>query len=164
MISRSFLFAVAASVLLVAPPGSARAQAVPQAASAAAVKPLPFLSPIFGDNMVMQRGKADTLWVWSEPGDTIRVRIGDKTASAVAGADRRWEVEIQPPPAGGPYTIRVSGRETIELHNVLVGDVWLAPGQSNMEFEMRRAATAASARSTRMASAAVPDNVSPKNP
>jgi sialate O-acetylesterase len=139
MISRPFLFAVAASVLLVAPPGKARAQAVPQAASAAAVKPLPLISPIFSDNMVLQRGKANTLWGWSEPGDTVRVQIGDTTVSASAGADRRWKVKIQPPPAGGPYTIRISGRQTLELHNVLVGDVWLCGGQSNMQVPLRYA-------------------------
>jgi sialate O-acetylesterase len=134
---RFLLFAAVASILLVAPPGSARAQAAQNAASTAAVKPLPFLSPIFGDNMVMQRGKANTLWGWSEPGDTIRVQIGDNKASAIAGADRRWEVKIQPPPAGGPYTLRISGRETLELHNVLAGDVWLCGGQSNMQVPLR---------------------------
>ena len=137
MISRSLLAAAAASFLLVAPTGSARAQAMPKAASPAAVKPLPFVSPIFGDNMVLQRGKANTLWGWSEPGETIRVQIGDNTASAIAGADRRWEVKIQPPPAGGPYTLRISGRETLELHNALVGDVWLCGGQSNMGLPLR---------------------------
>ena len=137
MISRSLLAAAAASFLLVAPIGSARAQAMPKAASPAAVKPLPFASPIFGDNMVLQRGKANTLWGWSEPSETIRVQIGDNTASAIAGADRRWEVKIQPPPAGGPYTLRISGRETLELHNVLVGDVWLCGGQSNMGLPLR---------------------------
>jgi sialate O-acetylesterase len=115
------LAVAAATLLLIAPPGSARAQAAAKAESSAAVKPLPFLSPIFGDNMVLQRGKANTLWGWSEHGDKIRVQVGDNTASAIAGADRRWEVRIQPPPAGGPYTLRISGRETLELHNVVGG-------------------------------------------
>ncbi len=97
-----------------------------------ALKPFPFVSPLFGDDMVLQRGKVDTIWGWSEPGDTVRVQIGHKTASAVAGPDRRWEVKIQPPATGGPYTLRISGRETVELHNVMVGDVWLCTGQSNM--------------------------------
>ena len=63
---------------------------------------LPFVSPIFGDNMVLQRNKADKIWGWSEPGDTVRVEIGDKTASAVAGADRRWQVEIPGTASGRP--------------------------------------------------------------
>ena len=97
-----------------------------------ALQPFPFVSPLFGDDMVLQRGKVDTIWGWSEPGDTVRVQIGHKAASAVAGPDRRWEVKLQPPATGGPYTLRISGRETVELHNVMVGDVWLCTGQSNM--------------------------------
>ena len=101
----------------------------------AAPKPLPLVSPIFGDNMVLQRGKLNTIWGWSEPGDTVRVQIGETaTAAAVAGPDRRWQVKIQPPPAGGPYSITISGSRTVELKNVLVGDVWLCGGQSNMQF------------------------------
>jgi len=67
------------------------------------------------------------------------VEIAGNTASAVAGADRRWQVEIQPPAAGGPYTVKISGRQSVEFHNVLVGDVWLCGGQSNMEFKLRGA-------------------------
>jgi len=103
-----------------------------QPGQAAQPKALPLISPIFGDNMVLQRGKPNTLWGWSEPGDTIHVQIGDISATGVAGTDRRWQVAIQPPPVGGPYTIRVTGRETVEIHDVLVGDVWLCGGQSNM--------------------------------
>jgi len=110
-----------------------------QNAPEAAVKPLPFVSPIFGDNMVLQRGKANTIWGWSDPGDQVRVEIADKTASAVAAADRRWQVQIQPPRPGGPYTVKISGRQTVELHNVLVGDVWLCGGQSNMQVSLPRA-------------------------
>jgi len=107
--------------------------AATQSASEAATKPLPFVSPIFGDNMVLERGKPNTIWGWSEPGDHVQVQIGEQTATAVVGADRRWQVKIQPPPPGGPYTVRISGHETLELHNVLVGDVWLCGGQSNMQ-------------------------------
>jgi sialate O-acetylesterase len=100
---------------------------------------LPFVSPIFGDNMVLQRNKENTLWGWSDPGDTIRVRIGDKTASGKAGEDHRWQVRIHPPEAGGPYTVTINGHRTVELHNVLVGDVWLCGGQSNMVFSLHGA-------------------------
>ena len=102
-------------------------------------KPLPFVSPIFGDNMVLQREKANTIWGWSNPGDNIQVEIDGKRASGVAGADRRWQVKIQPPAVGGPYTIKISGPQTVELHNVLVGDVWLCGGQSNMQVGLRMA-------------------------
>jgi sialate O-acetylesterase len=100
-------------------------------------KPLPFVSPIFGDNMVLQRGKPDTIWGWSDPGDTVRVQIGENTATGTAGLDRRWQVKIQPPAPGGPYTVKITGHQSAELHNVLVGDVWLCGGQSNMGLPLR---------------------------
>lgn len=103
-------------------------------------KHFPFLSSIFGDNMVLQRGKPNTFWGWSNAGDSITVQVGDKRASTVAGADRKWQVRLATPPAGGPYTVRVTGRETVELHNVMVGDVWLCGGQSNMQLSLRSAA------------------------
>ncbi|HWF91741.1 MAG TPA: sialate O-acetylesterase [Terriglobales bacterium] len=102
-----------------------------------AVKMLPFVSPIFGDNMVLQRNKADTIWGWSDPGDKVRVEIAGKHASGVAGADHRWQVKLKPPAAGGPYTLKIIGHQTVELHNVLVGDVWLCGGQSNMQVSLR---------------------------
>lgn len=107
-----------------------------QNAPAAASHSLPFVSPIFGDNMVMQRGKENTIWGWSGPGDKVQVEIAGKTASGVAGADGRWEVKIKPPRVGGPYTMTIKGHQTAELHNVLVGDVWLCGGQSNMQVPL----------------------------
>ena len=96
--------------------------------------PPPFVSPIFGDSMVLQRDKPNPIWGWSQPGDTVRVEIADKAASATAAADGRWQVKIQPPAAGGPYTVKITGKQTVELHDVLVGDIWLCSGQSNMQF------------------------------
>jgi sialate O-acetylesterase len=133
MIKRCALIAVAVAGLLFSLYGSGFAQNAPTAA----VKPLPFVSPIFGDNMVLQRGKANTIWGWSDPGDKIRVEIAGKTASGVAGTDGRWQVKIQPPPAGGPYTMTIKGHQTVELQNVLVGDIWLCGGQSNMQVSLR---------------------------
>jgi len=134
MIHRYALIVVTAVVFLLAPQGSALAQNAP----AAVPKPLPLISPIFGDNMVLQRGEVNTIWGWSEPGDKIRVEIAGKHASAVAGVDRRWQVNIQPPATGGPYTVEIHGPQTLELHNVLVGDVWLCGGQSNMQVGLGR--------------------------
>lgn len=72
-----------------------------QNASSATVHPLPLLSPIFGDNMLLQRDKVNTLWGWSEPGDKVQVEVAGNAASAVAGSDRRWQVKIQPGPTRG---------------------------------------------------------------
>ena len=133
------LFPAAIAALLAFSNCCAHSQAAPAPPSAN----LPLVSPIFGDNMVLQRGKPDTIWGWSEPGDTVRVQIGSRSASGVAGADHRWQVRIQPPRTGGPYTVRISGRQTMELHNVLVGDVWLCGGQSNMGLPLRAVRNAA---------------------
>jgi sialate O-acetylesterase len=143
MISKLRRVRIAASILLTAFPVMAYAQPTPSAAVAASPtantspSQLPLVSPIFGDYMVLQRGKTNTLWGWSKPGDKVNVEIGDARATGVAGSDRRWEVKIQPPPVGGPYTVRIIGRQTVELHNVLVGDVWLCGGQSNMGLPLR---------------------------
>jgi sialate O-acetylesterase len=95
---------------------------------------LPFVSPIFGDNMVLQRGKPNTIWGWAKSGQAVQVEIAGHSAKGVAGTDGRWEVRIDPPPTGGPYSIRISGPQTVEFHEVLVGDVWLCGGQSNMQL------------------------------
>jgi sialate O-acetylesterase len=87
--------------------------------------------------MVLQRGKANTLWGWSEPADKIEIEIGHAKAVGIASPDRRWQVAIQPPPTGGPYTMKIVGRQTVELHNVMVGDVWLCGGQSNVGLPLR---------------------------
>ncbi len=99
---------------------------------AAKAQRLPFLSPIFGDNMVLQRGKQNNFWGWAKPGESVRVEIEGKTATGVAASDGKWSVAIEAPPVGGPYAIRIHGAQDADLHNVLVGDVWLCSGQSNM--------------------------------
>ena len=138
MIHRYFTLAavvclfISAAASIIAQPTPGRTAPAPGAPDS-----LPFVSPIFVDNMVLQRGKPDTLWCWSAPRDTVRVQIGDNAATATAGNDHRWEVKIQPPAPGGPYSVKISGRQTVELRNVLVGDVWLCGGQSNMGLPLR---------------------------
>jgi sialate O-acetylesterase len=100
---------------------------------------LPFVSTIFGDHMVLQRGKPNRIWGWSQPGDTVRVEIGERSAPAIAGADGRWQAQIEPPKPGGPYTVKITGKKTVELQDVLVGDVWICGGQSNMQFGLGQA-------------------------
>src|ERR1035437_217114 len=134
---------VAATSMLLALEGIASAQNTPgmPPVPPQVPKTQPFVSPLFSDNMVLQRGKTNTIWGWSEPGDKIQVQIGNAIASGVAGTDRRWEVKIDPPLVGGPYILKISGRQTVELNNVLVGDVWLCGGQSNMGLPLRFART-----------------------
>ncbi len=97
---------------------------------------LPFVSPIFGDHMVLQREKPNTIWGWTEPGAAVRVSVAGKSANATAGGDGRWSATIEPPAVGGPYTVVIDGPRRVELRDVLVGDVWLCGGQSNMEMAL----------------------------
>ena len=100
---------------------------------------LPFVSPLFSDNMVLQRGKPNTIWGWATPGQEVSVQIGGHSAKGIAGADGRWQVRVQPPAAGGACTQLLSMERNIEsCMNVLVGDVWLCGGQSNMELPLSR--------------------------
>jgi sialate O-acetylesterase len=100
---------------------------------------LPFVSPMFGDNMVLQRGKANRFWGWAKSGQMIRVEIAGQTVTAVTEPDGRWQAEVKVPAPGGPYTVKITGPEqSVVLHEVLVGDVWLCGGQSNMELGLTR--------------------------
>jgi sialate O-acetylesterase len=92
----------------------------------------PFLHPLFSDNMVLQRDRPVPIWGWTQPGRKVTVRIAEKTATAIADAQGKWMVKIGPLPAGGPYTVSVSGPASVTLNNVLAGDVWVCSGQSNM--------------------------------
>ena len=109
------------------------------AASAADNASLPFVSPMFGDNMVLQRGKPIRFWGWARAGESVRVEMAGHAATAVTGTDGRWQAELEAPAPGGPYTVKITGPEqSMVLHEVLVGDVWLCGGQSNMELGLAR--------------------------
>jgi sialate O-acetylesterase len=106
----------------------------------------PFVSPVFGDNMVLQRGKVNTIWGWANTGDVIRVEIpGHTNAVAIVGEQGRWEAKLRPPDTRDPFTLTISGTQTISFTNILSGDVWLCGGQSNMEFPLSRARNGAEA-------------------
>jgi sialate O-acetylesterase len=98
-----------------------------------------FVSPIFGDKMVLQRGKPNTIWGWAKAGQEIRLTIAGRMVKTVAKDDGRWSAVIEPPAPGGPYTVVIDGPQHVEFHDVLVGDVWLCGGQSNMEMGLGQA-------------------------
>lgn len=89
---------------------------------------------LIGDNMVLQRGVRVNVWGWADPGERVVVEINGQTAATKAGADGRWSVRLRPMDAGGPYTMTITGRNTLSFRNVMVGDVWVCSGQSNMEW------------------------------
>lgn len=92
------------------------------------------LPHVLGSNMVLQRDTEIKLWGWGDPGEVVRVVTSwnGKTDSVVASGDARWELQVHTPHAGGPYTIQFRGKNTLELTNVLIGEVWICSGQSNM--------------------------------
>jgi sialate O-acetylesterase len=93
------------------------------------------LPVIFQSNMVLQRDKEVKIWGFGDKGEKVFVTIGDQKFSATTGKDGKWMIALPPHKAGGPYTILISGnKNSIELKNVLFGDVWICAGQSNMQF------------------------------
>ena len=102
--------------------------------SRAADSQKPFVHPLFADDMVLQRGMEDSIWGWTEPGKQVIVSMNGKTATATADSDGKWLAKIGPFEAGGPFDLTISGPESVKLSNVLVGDVWICSGQSNMEM------------------------------
>jgi sialate O-acetylesterase len=101
------------------------------------------LPAVIGDNMVVQRDTKVPIWGTAEPGEKVTVILGEQTASAAsatADAAGRWKVQLGPVPAGGPFEMTVAGKNTITLKNILVGEVWAASGQSNMEWSVQASA------------------------
>jgi sialate O-acetylesterase len=88
-------------------------------------------NPIFSDNAVLQRNVVLPVWGTAENGEKVTVSIRNQRVSAVA-KDGKWMLQLKPLKEGGPFTMTVSGKNTIEIKNILVGEVWLASGQSNM--------------------------------
>jgi sialate O-acetylesterase len=91
---------------------------------------------LIGDNMVLQQGRRVRVWGWAEPGERVTVTFRGEKATATADARGRWEVSTGPHKAGGPFELTVAGRNTLTFRNVLVGEVWVCSGQSNMEWSL----------------------------
>lgn len=91
------------------------------------------LPTMFSDNMVVQRETSAAFWGWASPGENISVTASwGATATATADDNGAWKLKLKTPKAGGPFTITIKGKNTIELKNILSGEVWLCSGQSNM--------------------------------
>ncbi len=95
------------------------------------------LPRVFADHMVLQRDVRIPVWGWAAAGGKIAVKFGEHAADCVAGADGTWRVELPAMKAGGPHTMTVRAASTITLKDVLVGEVWLCSGQSNMEMGVK---------------------------
>ena len=102
-----------------------------------------------GEHMVMQQNRPLRISGTDTPGQAIRATLTASasgaigaTATATADADRRWQLTLAAPPAGGPFTLAIAGSTTVTFTDVWSGEVWIASGQSNMEFPLRRASGA----------------------
>ena len=94
------------------------------------------LASLFCDHAVLQRDLPIPVWGWAEPGETITVSLAGNQAAATAGADGAWRATLPALPAGGPHEMAVAGRETIVLRDLLIGEVWVCSGQSNMQMTL----------------------------
>ena len=116
------LFTIAASLILVSP-------------SSADVK----LPAIFTDNLVLQRDMPVPIWGWAASGEKVTVTLGQQTKTATPNSPSgKWMLKLDAMKAGGPHTLTVAGNNTITLKNVLIGEVWVCSGQSNMAMTVNR--------------------------
>jgi sialate O-acetylesterase len=92
------------------------------------------LPSLLSDGLVLQQGMKVNIWGTADPGERVSVTLKDQQVSGVADGGGQWKVKLGPLNAGGPFTMTVAGKNTITLHDVLVGEVWVCSGQSNMEM------------------------------
>ena len=104
------------------------------------------LPAIFSDGMVLQQKSSVALWGWADAGEMVSIKgnwPSGKNISTKTDASGKWKVSLPTPSAGGPYLLTFSGKNRIEVKDVLIGEVWLCSGQSNMGFPLRSAFRAA---------------------
>lgn len=101
------------------------------------------LAPLFSNGAVLQQKKPVPVWGVAAPGEAVSVSFANQSVRTTAGSDGRWSVTLEPMDANATaQTLRVQGKNTINVQNVLVGEVWLCSGQSNMEWLVKRSANA----------------------
>jgi len=94
------------------------------------------LSPLFSGNMVLQQGIEIPVWGWASPGEKVTVTLEKGKASAKANKEGKWTLKLPAMNYGGPFTMTVKGKNIQTLENIMIGEVWVCSGQSNMEFSM----------------------------
>lgn len=95
------------------------------------------LNNMFGDHMVLQQGIKNKVWGKAAPGEEVTVSLGEKKQTTKAGADGMWHVMLDPVMQyGGPHTLSIKGTNTVTLKDVLIGEVWICAGQSNMQWSV----------------------------
>ena len=96
------------------------------------------LPRLFRDSMVLQRDADIHVWGWASPGEHVALHWNGRNYRTRTSPSGSWSVVLPPMPAGGPYTLELTGKNRITIHEILIGDVWLCSGQSNMVLPMER--------------------------
>jgi sialate O-acetylesterase len=94
------------------------------------------LPGLLSDNVVLQRDVRIPIWGKADPDESVTVQLGPDTAQTTAREDGTWAVQLDPLPSGGPYDLTVSGKNSVTVHNVAIGEVWVCAGESNMEYKV----------------------------
>lgn len=97
---------------------------------------IPELPNIFGDHMVLQRDQLNPVWGKANVGERITVRINGQSHTTYATNDGSWRIKLRAMPAGGPYVLEISGDSVLRYEDVMVGEVWVCSGQSNMQWSL----------------------------
>jgi len=100
------------------------------------------LPQIISDNMVLQQNKPIKVWGWADPGEKVTVLFKSQTKSIKADKSGKWIVVLASEKAGGPFQLTIKGKNTITLNSILIGEVWVCSGQSNMEWTVRNSKNA----------------------
>ena len=98
-------------------------------------------NPLFTDGAVLQRGQPVPVWGTARDGEKVTVEFESQKVSTTA-ADGMWSVSLKPLKEGGPFTMKITGDNAVTVNNLLVGEVWVCSGQSNMEWKFNSAANA----------------------
>ena len=96
----------------------------------------PVLPHIFSDHMVIQRETEIRIWGWADPGEKISVSLGTGNGQATTDTNGSWRVILPAMRVGGPFALIIQGKKTIVFRDVMLGEVWVASGQSNMTYAL----------------------------
>ncbi|RFS18807.1 sialate O-acetylesterase [Chitinophaga silvatica] len=96
------------------------------------------LPKLISDGMVLQRDATVNIWGWASAGEKVTLTFNQHVYTTTTDTNGRWEIKLPSQKAGGPYTMTINGKNNISLNNILIGDVFIASGQSNMELPMER--------------------------
>jgi len=134
MMKHFLVWIVTPATLLLAAPGAATADVR--------------LPALFSNHMVLQRDHANPVWGWADAGENVVVVLGGQTKKTTADDAGKWRLLLDPIPAGGPHTMVVEGKNRIALEDILVGEVWVCSGQSNMAWTVSNTYSADLTRQT----------------